>query len=199
MSNIEKGAAEGLRERKRRDTLQRIAAVALELFVARGYDATTLDDIAAAAGISRRTFFYYYESKEQILQALKGKDLLGAIRSGMPEESPDEPPLAATSQCLINLARRYDDKESIVIDQLIQATDGLRARKQAFYVQMEETLFEALSQRYPGVRRQPALRVVAMASMGAWRLAIDLWRQERAKRPFADYLRKQFELLQEEI
>jgi aspartate aminotransferase-like enzyme len=46
---------EGLRERKQRETRQRIAAVALRLFLADGYDSTTLEAIAAAAGISRRT------------------------------------------------------------------------------------------------------------------------------------------------
>src|SRR5437899_1559960 len=60
---------EGLRERNRRQTLQRIAEVGIELFLAKGYDATTLDEIAAAAGISRRTFFYYFRSKDDILLA----------------------------------------------------------------------------------------------------------------------------------
>src|SRR5258705_515106 len=57
----------GLREQNRQHTLQRIAEVGIELFLAKGYEATTLDEIAAAAGISRRTFFYYFKSKEDIL------------------------------------------------------------------------------------------------------------------------------------
>ena len=48
----------GLRERKRRETLHRIAEQGLKLFLSNGYEATTLDAIAKAAGISRRTFFY---------------------------------------------------------------------------------------------------------------------------------------------
>ena len=70
---------EGLRERKRRETLQRIAEAGLKLFVTNGYDATTLETIAEAAGISRRTFFYYFKSKEDILLAWQG-GLIQAIR-----------------------------------------------------------------------------------------------------------------------
>ena len=58
---------EGLRERKQRETRRRIAETGLKLFLANGYDATTLDAIAEAADISRRTFFSYFKSKEEIM------------------------------------------------------------------------------------------------------------------------------------
>ena len=58
VNNIEK-IPNDLRERKRRLTLDLIAKTGLKLFIENGYEATTLDAIAAAAGISRRTFFYY--------------------------------------------------------------------------------------------------------------------------------------------
>jgi AcrR family transcriptional regulator len=190
---------DSLRERKRRETLQRIADVGLKLFVARGYEETTLDAIAAEAGISRRTFFYYYKSKEEILHAWQGKGLVAALHTAMLEESPDQAPLVAVRHCLLNLASRFEDKDSIVIDRLFQSTESLRARKHATYIQMEELLFDALLGLYPGPRRRTSLRVVAMVSMGTWRLALGVWREERGKRPFAECLRLQFETLEEEI
>src|SRR5438034_9937087 len=57
----------GHRERKKQQTRETIARAALELFVERGYEATTLAEIADAAGVSTRTIFAYFPSKEDIL------------------------------------------------------------------------------------------------------------------------------------
>jgi TetR/AcrR family transcriptional regulator, regulator of mycofactocin system len=59
--------ATGLRERKKQRTRELIAATALELFARRGYQATTVADIAAAAEVSERTVFTYFPTKEDIL------------------------------------------------------------------------------------------------------------------------------------
>jgi len=72
MSNTKPNAASGpagLRERKRQQTRERLTRAAMALFLERGFEATTLDDIAAAADISRRSFFHYFESKEDVVFA----------------------------------------------------------------------------------------------------------------------------------
>jgi AcrR family transcriptional regulator len=56
----------GLRERRRIRTKQLIQVESLKLFAARGYDQTTVDDIAHAAAISPRTFFRYFATKEDV-------------------------------------------------------------------------------------------------------------------------------------
>jgi len=56
--------APGLRERRRRELIRTIAVAAVDLFERNGFAATTIDDIAAAAGISRTTFFRHCATKE---------------------------------------------------------------------------------------------------------------------------------------
>ncbi len=56
-----------LRDRKRERTRRALLETAVEMFEARGYEATTVADIAAAAEVGTRTFFNYFESKEELL------------------------------------------------------------------------------------------------------------------------------------
>src|SRR6266511_6256504 len=56
-----------VRERTRRAVRDELTQLAKELFVEKGYDQTTIDDLAAAAGMSKRTFFRYFASKEELI------------------------------------------------------------------------------------------------------------------------------------
>ena len=188
-----------MRERKRRETLARIAETGLRLFMENGYEATTLDAIAAAAGISRRTFFYYFKSKEDLLLTWEGGGFPQALRPAMLGESSDQAPLEAARKCLLKLASRYETKESIVVDRLLRSTEALRARKEAVFVEIERALVEAMCELWPAPTRRDALRMVAMMAMGTLRLALDNWRQENAKQPLVHYLRQNFELLKNQF
>jgi AcrR family transcriptional regulator len=187
--------SEGLRERKRRETSQRIAESGLKLFLANGYDATTLEAIAAEAGITKRTFFYYYKSKEEVLQVWLGQGFVAALHPALLKEPPTQAPITTVKTCILRLASLYETKESILVDRMFQSSETLQAKKQAIFLQMERLVFDALCRLYPQTKRQTELRTVAMVSIGAMRLAMESWRREEARKPLASYLRKEFEAL----
>jgi AcrR family transcriptional regulator len=83
----------GLRERKKRETRQRISDIATALFIERGFDQVTVAEVAAAADVSKVTVFNYFPRKEQLFfdRGIEGMELLeGALRSRAPGTSVTE-------------------------------------------------------------------------------------------------------------
>ncbi|WP_158882792.1 TetR/AcrR family transcriptional regulator [Rhodanobacter sp. L36] len=188
-------APSDLRERKRQLTLDRIAETGLNLFVENGYEATTLDAIAAASGISRRTFFSYLKSKEDVLMAHESGKFPLALGPTFLKQSPDLAPIEAARKTFLSLASTYETKESIVADRILRSIDTLRLRKEALLVQMEELLAEAMYEKWSDKRRRPTLRLAAMVAIGALRIAKENWRQDEAAHPLTYHINKAFDLL----
>ena len=193
---MSEGKPEGLRDRKRKETHERIARTGLKLFIENGYDETTLDAIAAAAGISRRTFFYYFKSKEDVLLAHERSNFIEVLRPAILSEPSDRSPLEVARKCLIAFASKYETKESITVDRLLRSTEALRLRKEAHFVEFEHELAETFYKKWPNDELRDRLRVAAMVVMGTLRLALDAWRQTGGKSSLAEQIAHSFDLIE---
>jgi AcrR family transcriptional regulator len=97
-----------LRERKRNRTRQALVDAAVELFERRGYERTTIADIAAAADVSTRTFFSYFSSKEEVLFPDADARVQAAL-TAIDERRPGERPTEILLRALGELGDAGDD------------------------------------------------------------------------------------------
>ena len=136
----------GLRERKKHDTRQRIVRVALELFATRGFDGTTVADIAAAADISPRTFFGYFAAKEDVV--FHGDaELLAGLAERLRAREPGEDAFDALRAWVrgVEKDRSFEGPDERLRRQLIRATPALEARERTNLAHVEELLAEAVA------------------------------------------------------
>lgn len=92
-----------LRESKKRETRERISDVATRLFVTRGFDAVTLDEIAAAAKVSKMTVFNYFARKEDLLLDREDDLLLLPFREALRARPKGQAPIAALRELIETL------------------------------------------------------------------------------------------------
>lgn len=193
-----KPSGEGLRERKRRETAKRIKEVGIRLFVERGYDATTIEDIAEAADISRRTFFHYYKSKDDILLTLQ--NAMGEVLSlHLADEPATKKPLHAVRDSAIRVVGPVPSAELLTLDRLMRSSDAVLARRAASHIHHEQSLFAALREKWPAPEREASLKIIAMLAVGALRLSLDTFDEENATRPLSEILADVFDAIEREI
>lgn len=152
----------------------------MALFLERGFEATTLDDIAAAADISRRSFFHYFASKEDVVFALH-EEITAALIAAVAARPRDESMLAAAENAISAMARQLDPGEAIAMARLKRDNPALQARDQAKYERLERALADALAKRTGHKAEKQQARLVAMIATGAMRVGADLWAADGAR------------------
>ena len=172
--------APGLRARKRQQTRERLTRAAMALFLERGFEATTLDDIAAAADISRRSFFHYFESKEDVVFAWH-EEITATLITAIAARPASESMLSAAENAIAAMARQLAPGEAMVMAQLKRDNPALQARDQVKYEKLERALAEALGKRAGHKAEKLGARLVAMIATGAMRIGGELWAAEGAR------------------
>jgi AcrR family transcriptional regulator len=167
----------GLRERRKQLTAAELEAAALRLFGERGFDAVTVDDIAAEADVSRRTFFRYFASKEDVLLADHHVQL-ARLRDAMADRPPDEPILTALRNAILSLTGDFEDRKEMIIlrGRLMRDTPSLQARSLVHQKAWEDAMQAMVAERL-GVDPVTDLRpgVVAATALAAMRVAFTNW------------------------
>ncbi|WP_456636757.1 TetR family transcriptional regulator [Bradyrhizobium sp. USDA 10063] len=173
-------AAPGLRARKRQETREKLTRAAMALFLERGFEATTLDDIVAAADISRRTFFHYFASKEDVVFAWQ-EESTAALIAAVAARPADESMLAAAESAIIAMVGQLDPGEAVAMARLKRDNPALQARDQVKYEKLERALADALLKRAGNKVDKMQARLVAMIATGAMRVGGELWAAEGAR------------------
>lgn len=128
-----------------RDDIERVA---MELFAAHGFDATTVDDIAAAAGIGRRTFFRYFASKNHVVWG-RFDDGLVQLRERLAAVPADVPPAVALRDAIVAF-NALSPSEIPVHRQrmsLILTVDSLQAHSTLMYAEWRQVIADFVASR----------------------------------------------------
>ncbi|MFE3773915.1 TetR/AcrR family transcriptional regulator, partial [Streptomyces sp. NPDC059122] len=154
-----------MRERKKRQTRQRIAEAALGLFVARGFDNVTIAEVAAAADVSINTLYNYFEAKEDLVlppDEASPQRLADIVRARRPGESAARAVLGRLRDEL----RRRDRKVGLTtgfgpVFEMMRAAPTLTARLEDLGRQMTDALAAVLAEETAAGPGDQAPRVVA--------------------------------------
>jgi AcrR family transcriptional regulator len=162
---------DGLRERKRLQTRQALISAAMRLFEDKGYDETTVAEIAAAAGVSTKTFFNYFASKDEVLfPHLSGRidGAVAVIDRRRPGENVADVLVRAMEHMLADAVR--DELAAGLASArlpLVMSVPAVQAATLRRYFLAETRLAEALHRAYPDVLDPPAAAAVIGSLMGA--------------------------------
>jgi AcrR family transcriptional regulator len=183
------------RQRKKAATRDRIRACALRLFREHGYDTTTVEQIAAAAGVSHMTFFRYFPTKEDVALS----DSYDPLIAGFIAQTPTAWPVIDRVRAALvdGLRQIYDAVRDTLLAQteLIVATPALRERLWANQMATQQLILDALGagRRNPHPSFQD--KVTVAACLAAASTAILTWVENDGTPELPDLIEQAFDTL----
>ncbi|WP_340374191.1 TetR family transcriptional regulator [Streptomyces sp. SS7] len=154
-----------------------LVAAAFRLFLERGYEQTTVDDIVALAGVGRRSFFRYFPSKEDVVFP-DHERCLADMTAFLAASEPDAEPVRRVCDGARLVLRMYAENPSFSVQRyrLTKKVPGLRAYELSVVWRYERALAEYLRGRFAG-GADGSLRadVIASAVVAAHNNALRSW------------------------
>jgi AcrR family transcriptional regulator len=160
---------EGLRERKKRLTRQRISDTATTMFITRGFDSVKVSEVAERAGVSEKTIYNYFPTKESLLfdQADEGiRRIAQALREREPSQSPTKAIVAALKQDLVRYEWMTSELSELYMPRfaaMVAETPALRAAWNEIRHRLIEVAREVLAESTEVDPREPEPLVAAYA------------------------------------
>ncbi|MET0821487.1 MAG: TetR family transcriptional regulator [Aeromicrobium sp.] len=156
-----------LRDHAREAIRDEVAKHAWTLFAAHGYEATTVDQIADAAGMSRRTFFRYFAGKDELVleRLVESGNLIATALGQRPADEAAWPALRAAFSVTLALQEQHHEK-SRPLQLMLRAEPALRATAETRRRLWVERLAPLTAARLPstGAGDRPDTRAVAVAA-----------------------------------
>jgi AcrR family transcriptional regulator len=160
--------AQGLRERKKQRTREHIVEAAMRLFAERGYHATTIADIAAAADVAPRTFFAYFPSKEAVVFHNVDRDL-DSLASALRDRVPGETAFDALRRWIDAMFEQWmaEEDEASLRKRLCREEEALANFEVGIMARIQELLHEAIANDLGQPRDALRPRLVTAAAIAA--------------------------------
>jgi AcrR family transcriptional regulator len=166
----------------------RLREAALELYVERGYDQTTVAEIAARAGLTARTFFRHFADKREVLFA--GSPLQDELVAALDAAPSSASPMEAVAAALDAAAAVLTDRDFSRRRQLvISANAELQERELIKMASLSATLTDGLRRRGA---TEPVARLAAETGVAVFRVAFERWLGEPEDRGLARVMRESF-------
>ena len=182
------------RQRKKTATRDRIRASALRLFTEQGYDATTVEQIAAAAGVSHMTFFRYFPAKEDVALSDAYDPLIARVIAETPAAWPLTRRIGTVLVQGLRLIYGTERDNLLAQNKLVVSTPALRARLWADQIATQQLILQALtaSQDQPPSFQD---RVTVAACLAAASTAILTWVENDGTPELPDLMQQAFDTL----
>jgi AcrR family transcriptional regulator len=164
----------GLRERKKVETYDTIAATARQLFASRGYAGVTVAEIADVAGVSVKTLFKYFASKEDLFFEQREFDLRETLLGLVSRREPGQSPFDAMVAYLESLGTTKGTESYVasleMFAEVVGETAPLLARMALMWERCEQAVAGALAAEQDAEPSDPRPRLVAAQLVALMRL-----------------------------